>query len=256
MVYLDVLVVLNFLVDFLLILGTNRLAGYQCGWGRGAAAAAVGGLYGGLCVVPGFQFLGNLFWRIISLVLMAGIAFGWNRSALQRGSVFVLLSMSLGGIATGLGKSSFQMAVLAAVGLWLLCRLGFRGQIGQREYVPVELSWMGRKMSLIALRDTGNTLRDPLSGEQVLVAGGDVAQELLGLTEAELRHPLELLTSGKVPGLRLIPYCAVGQPGSMLPALRFRNVKIGDTYQDPLVAFAPEVLARGAVYRMLTGGAV
>lgn len=256
MVYLDVLVLLNFLVDFLLILGTNRLAGYQCGWGRAAAAAAVGGIYGGLCVLPALLFLGDLHWRLAVLSLMAGIAFGWNRSALQRGAVFVLLSMSLGGIAMGLGKSSFSMAVLAAIGLWLLCRVGFRGQIGQREYIPVELHWQDRSVRLIALRDTGNTLRDPLTGEQVLVAGGDVAKDLLGLTEVQLHHPVELLTSGQIPGLRLIPYCAVGQQGSMLPALRFRNVKIGDTYQDALVAFAPEVLARGAVYRMLTGGAV
>lgn len=256
MVYLDAVILLNFLVDFLLLMGTNRLAGYPCGWGRGAAAAVLGGVYGGICVLPGFLFLGNSFWRAVCLALMAGIAFGWNRSAVQRGAIFVILSMSLGGIATGMGKSSFTIAILAAFGLWLLCRVGFRGQIGQREYVPVELSWEDRKVNLIALRDTGNTLRDLMTGEQVLVAGGDVAQDLLGLTEEELRHPLELLASGKIAGLRLIPYCAVGQPGSMLPVLRFRNVKIGDTYQDPLVAFAPEALARGAVYRMLTGGAV
>lgn len=256
MVYLDLVMLLNFLVDFLLILGTNRLAGYPSSWGRGAAAAVAGAAYAGWCLLPGFRFLGNTLWRMVSLVLMAGIAFGWNRGALQRGAVFVLLSMALGGIASNLGRGNFWMLVLSALGLWLLCRVSFRGNLGQREYIPVELTWSGRSISLVALRDTGNTLRDPLTGEQVLVAGGDVAAELLDVTQQQLRHPVELLSSGVLPGLRLIPYHAVGQPGSLLPALRFRNVKIGDTYGDPLVAFAPEVLAQGAVYRMLTGGAV
>lgn len=255
-VYLDLVIVLNFLVDYLLILGTNRLAGYPAGYGKGALAAALGAVYSGGCLLRGFSFLGNTLWRLVCLCLMAMIAFGWNRSAVQRGAVFVLLSMALGGIATGLGKGSFWLLILSAMGLWLLCRVGFRGSAGQREYVPVELSWNDRKISLIALRDTGNTLRDPLTGEQVLVAGADVAEELLGLTDQQLRHPVEMLASGALPGLRLIPYHAVGQPGGMLPAVRFRNAKIGNTYEDPLVAFAPEVLARGEVYRMLTGGAV
>lgn len=255
-VYMDLVVLLNFLVDFMLILGTNRLAGYPPGFRRGVIAAALGGIYGGVCMVPGFYFLGNTLWRLVSLTLIAVTAFGWNRSAVQRGAVFVLLSMALGGIASGLGNGSFWMLMLAAGGVWLLCRVSFRGQLGQREYVPVELAWAGRKLSLIALRDTGNTLRDPITGEQVLVAGADVGMELVGLTEDQLRHPIETLASGAVPGLRLIPYHAVGQPGGMLPALRFEGAKIGNTYGDPLVAFAPEVLARGEVYRMLTGGAV
>ena len=255
-VYVDLVMLLNFLVDFLLILGTNRLAGYPAGVKRGAAAAALGGIYGGMCLVPGFRFLGNVLWRLVSLVLMAVLAFGWNRSALQRGAVFVLLSMALGGIALGLGDGTFWMLVLSAGTVWLLCRVSFRGTLGTREYVPVALTWEGKTVSLIALRDTGNTLRDPLTGEQVLVAGADVAEELVGLTEYQLQHPVETLASGALPGMRLIPYRAVGQPGGMLLALRLEHSRIGENEASPLVAFAPQVLARGEAYRMLTGGAV
>lgn len=255
-VYLDLLAVLNFLVDYLLLLGTNRLAGYPAEYKKTAVAAAFGAAYAASCLLPGFFFLGSVLWRIISLAAMAGISFGWNRGALQRGAVFVLLSMALGGIAMGLGQESFLMLILAAVSLWLLCRISFRGRVGQQEYVPVELRWQDRKMSLIALKDTGNLLRDPVTGEQVLIAGADVAKELLGLTDQQLRYPVEVLASGALPGLRLIPYHAVGQPAGMLAALRFHGVKIGSAVKDPLVAFAPEVLGRGAVYRMLTGGTV
>lgn len=255
-VYMDLVIILNFLVDFLLILGTNRLAGYPIGAARGALAAALGGIYGGMCMVPGFSFLGNALWRLVSLGLMAVLAFGWNRSALQRGAVFILLSMALGGIALGLGNGTFWMLVLSSAAVWFLCRVSFRGSLGGREYVPVELRWEGRSLSLIALRDTGNTLRDPLTGEQVLVAGADVARDLVGLTEHQLNHPVETLASGVLPGMRLVPYRAVGQPGGMLLALRFQNAKIGNHTGSPLVAFAPQVLARGEVYRMLTGGVV
>ena len=120
----------------------------------------------------------------------------------------------------------------------------------------MELRWGDKSMSLVALRDTGNTLRDPITGEQVLVAGADVAEKLLGLTGDQLAHPVETMASGVIPGIHLVPYHAVGQPGGLMIAVRFSEAKIGNTYASPLVAFAPEVLARGEMYQVLTGGAI
>ena len=255
MIYADVVMGLNFLVDFLLLLGTDRLSGYPSSPGKAAMAAGLGAVYSGVCLMPGFRFLGNWLWRVVFLGLMAVIAFGINRTALRRGLIFLVLSMALGGIALGFGSPDQTGVVIAAAGLWLVCRYGLR-TVGEQTYVPVELTHQGKKLKLLALRDTGNTLRDPLTGEQVLVAGADVAGELLGLTEEQLQHPVESLAKGILPGLRLVPYRAVGQPGGMLLALRFPGAVIGKNRGDPLVAFAPQELGRGEVYRMLTGGAV
>lgn len=253
-VYMDLVVLINFLVDFMLLMGTNRLAGFPPGWKRAMLASGLGGIYAGACLLPGFSFLGNFLWRTVSLIFMAGIAFGWNRSAFQRGAVFLLLSMALGGIATGFVQQNFGGLVAAAGMVWLLCHVSFRGSVGVREYVPVKISWKDQTISLIALKDTGNSLKDPLTGESVLVAGSDVAEKLLGLSKEQLKHPLE--TMGKLPGLRLIPYHAVGKPCGMMVAFRFPNTQIGMKIRNPLVAFAPEELGRGESYQMLTGGAI
>lgn len=255
-VYVDVVAFLNFFVDFLLLVGTNRLSGFPPDYGRSAVAALVGGIYGGMCILPGFSFLSVVFWRIVMLCLIAVIAFGWNQSVLRRGGVFILLSMALGGIAAGAGRRSISMLLLSVAVMWLLCRIGFRGSVGCREYIPVSLRWRDKEMNIIALKDTGNTLQDPLTGEQVLVAGADVAMHLLGLTAYQLQHPVETVTKCSIPGLRLIPYRAVGQPGSMMLAVRVQNAQIGKRELQPLVAFAPERIAKGEMYQMLTGGVV
>lgn len=253
-VYLDMVMLLNFLVDFLLLLGTNSLCGYPPGWKRAALAAAAGGIYGGACLLPGFYFLGNTLWRLVSLLLIAWIAFGFSVSALRRGVVFILLSMALGGIAMGLGGSGFVMLTAAAAGVFLMCFLGFRGRIGAACYVPVELSYRGKSLRLTALHDTGNTLRDPVTGKPVLVVGAEVAQQLLGLTQQQLRSPVSAVTDASLPGLRLIPYRAVGQPGGLLLALRLQEVRIGKWRGSSLVAFAPDGLSREGDYQALTGG--
>lgn len=255
-VYLDLVILLNFLVDDLLLMGTNRLSGFPAAPGRCALAALLGGVYGGACLIPGFRFLGNLLWRLVSLGLMGMMAFGLSRSAFKRSGLFLLLSLALGGAAVSLERGTFPVLVLAAAGIWLLCCLAFGGTAGGREYVPVQLIWGERTASVLALRDTGNTLRDPITGEQVLVLSGDVARDLTGLTEQQLRSPLETLAQRPLTGLRLIPYRAVGLSGGMLLGLRFDRVKIGSRETSAVVAFAPEGLGEGSMYQALTGGVI
>lgn len=255
-VYLDLVMLLNFLVDFLLLLGTNALAGFPAAPKRCAAGALLGAVYSGACMLPRFRFLGNLLWRTVSLGLVAVTAFGCDRSAVKRGGLFLLLCMALGGMALSVGKGDIPGLVLGAAFCALLCRVAFGDTVGQREYVPVTLHYGNATASVIALRDSGNTLRDPISGEQVLVLAGHIAQRLTGLNQEQLRRPLETLAARPVPGLRLIPYRAVGQGGSMMLALRLENVKIGSRTQSAIVAFAPEGLGQGDIYQALTGGAL
>ncbi|MDY3224571.1 MAG: sigma-E processing peptidase SpoIIGA [Candidatus Faecousia sp.] len=254
-VYLDLVVILNFLVDFLLLLGTNRLSGFPAAPGRCALAAALGSVYAAGCLLPGFRFLGNLLWRCVSLCLMALVAFGFRRDALKRGGVFLLLSLSLGGMALCFTRQNFAALTLGAVGVWLLCRVAFGDGAVGREYVPVTLHYQGRTASFTALRDTGNTLRDPITGEPVLVVSGDIGEKLTGLTAEQLASPLETLAARPLPGLRLIPYRAVGGSGLLL-ALRFPGATVGKKTQNVLVAFAAEGLGQSKMYQGLTGGAL
>jgi len=253
-IYLDLVMLLNFLVDFFLLLGTNRLSGFPVQLCRCAVAALLGALYSGACLLPGMGFLGNVLWRSVSLGLMGLTAFGWNPAALKRTGVFLLLTMAMGGVALCLGRGDFLSLVLCALLCLLLSVVSFGGQVGGREYVPMQISLEGKTVNLIALKDTGNTLRDPVTGEPVLVISGDIASRLTGLTEEQLRQPLETLAARPMPGLRLVPYHSIGNGGSFLLAKRFSEVTIAGIRQSALVAFAAEGLGKGECYQALTGG--
>ena len=253
-VYLDAVALLNFLVDFLLLLGTNRLCGYPPCWGRSALAAVLGGIYGAVCMLPGMGFLGNTLWRCVFLGLMSWIAFGFSKSALRRAVIFVLLCMALGGIAQGFGIGGAASVIASAAAVCAMCILGFRDRPGSVSYVPVELSYGSKQLRVTALCDTGNTITDPITGRSVLVVGAEVAQQLTGLTQQQLRSPVSAVSQATIPGLRLIPYRTVSQPSGMLLALRFPRVRIGSWQGSSLVAFAPEKLCDDGQYQALTGG--
>lgn len=255
-IYLDLVIVLNFLVDLLLILGTNRLAGFGAQAPRAALAAAVGAGYAAICFLPGFSFLGNLFWRLAALTGMSAIAFGCGKSAVRRGVLFVFLSMALGGIALGIGNGGIGALILAALGVAILCTLGFCGRPGQEKFVSVCVCYGERRLHMTALLDTGNTLRDPISGTPVLVVGAPEARKLLDLTADELLRPAQTLERLGKRGLRLIPYHAVGQSAGMLLGLRADRVEINGRHQEMIVAFAPQTIGQGKVYQALAGGIV
>ena len=244
-------ILISLLVNFLLLLGAERLCGYPPNTVKCVLAAVVGAVYAGACLQPGFYFLGNILWRLVSLGIMGGIAYGLTVSALRRGVVFALLSLALGGIVAGVGQKGILGVICATGVLFFMCLMGIPPRLGRTRYLPVELNYGRKRLQLTALLDTGNTLRDPVTGSEVLVVGADIAEELTGLTREQLRKPVEFV--GALPGLRLIPYKSVGSTGFLL-AMRLSDVKIGKWKGHSLVAFAPEGLSSEGAYQALTGG--
>lgn len=241
--------VLNFCVNALLLAGTARLAGRWVSPMRLLAASALGAAYAAGCLVPGFGFLGGLHWRLISLALMGTAAFGLDGKLC---CIFTVLTMALGGAALAAGRGGLWQLPLFAVGVCLLGKYAF-GPPGRR-LLPVEISGNGKHLRLTALLDTGNELRDPITAEPVLVIGCQAAGMLTGLTAEQLKHPLETMTAAPLPGLRLIPYRAVGAENGLLLAMRFPAVSMGGRTRPGIVAFAPQHF--GEDYQALAGGCI
>lgn len=253
--YWDLTVLLNALVDYLLLYAAARLSGNGVSRGRLLAAALLGGGYAGCCLVPEIAFLGAVYWRVVFLALMALLAYGLRRSTWQQAGLFLLLSFSLGGMARLASGEDPGRLLLCALLLWLACSFLLRGRAGYGQYVPLVISGAGATVRLTALRDTGNTLKDPVTGEPVVVIDRDAGCTLTGLTARQLENPIETLSARTEPGLRLIPYRGVGQSEGFLLAMKFPDVFLGGKRRPSVVAFAPNQVG-GAAYQALIGGSV
>lgn len=242
------------LVDYLLLMGANRLAGFPHMPLRCAIAAGISGIYAGLCL--NYPYLGMLVFHMAFMLGISAVAYGLSKAALRRAVLFILLRLAVGGIASGFSGGRFVGLLAAAAIVSLLCLLGFGGRAYGREYIPVELCYEGKKLRLLAIRDTGNMLRDPISGQAVLVVDADAGAALLGLSREQLCDPIGAVTSAGIPGLRLLPYRSIGATQGMLAAIRLQNTRIGDFRGSTVVAFAPQKLDSEGIYRGLTGGIV
>ena len=247
---------LNAVVQFLLLLGTGYLCGCPPGVIRMLVGAVVSGVTAGISILRPLFFLGRPAWRLAGILLTSWIAFGSRRGFCGKTAVYFVISMALEGVVSGISEKNKWMIVPAAICICFMCMYISVGIRGQEELVPVDFSFGGKNLSLTAMCDSGNTLRDPLTGKPVLIIGADVAQQLTGLTQEQLHNPSETILQTSLPGLRLIPYRTISSSGGLLLALRIHNVRIGSWSGNALVALAPEVLEGNNRYQALTGGTI
>lgn len=284
-IYVDSLFVLNTVLNYLLLLGSARLSGAVMRRLRLLGAAALGGLYAVGCVVPGLEVLRELGMKLVILALMILIAFGCRKAAIKQTLVFLGLSFAFGGImlvmVNVLGTSlmlihgaayypvSGRALVLTAAVVYLLSRtvLARIAEHSGAQLVPVEIFAGDRRTSLTALRDTGNTLKDPVTNQSVLVADWHVARQLLppevsaALTAEQFRDPVGLFErmnqTFQPRKWRLLPYRTVGTPGGMLLAMKCDQIILGkQKISGGLVAFSPNEVGADGTYTALTGGSV
>jgi len=248
-VYLDRVFFLNTIVDYLLLLTTAALAGTPMRRGRFALFAAVGGLYAvGTFLLP---LLGAPFIRLFTGVAIAFFTFLRDPRPWRLAALFLLLSGALGGLllAVGLAAGSptgivqriyyadiswgvlLSSALLFYVLLHLLFRQGAR--YGGGDTVEITVVIQNRRCRLRALRDSGNTLRDPIQGRPVLVA------ETLALRDLWSKEVTVILNSSlsaeeKMAALcekgipfTLLPYQSVGEAAGLLLAVRSDYLQIG-----------------------------
>ena len=280
-VYLDAFLALNFAVNYLLLAGASRLDGAALRRSRCALAAALGAVYGAVSLLPAAAFLEHPVCKAGAAVGMLLVAFGWRERLLRTGGLFLLLSCAFGGgvlllamvkgggvgtvglLGSRLGMRGILVAAALSYGcLSLLLKGQFTHARTAGELLPLTLVRGENTVTVLALRDTGNTLQDPLTGRPVVVVEGERVKALLpelpGLDRQRLSHPVELMGELKETGLRfqLLPYRAVGVECGLLLALRMDRAEYGEqSYRNCLAALSPTPLSDGGGYCALIGGA-
>lgn len=236
-------------VSFFLLQAANRLSDRQASIVPVILGAVASGLYGVACLFPELAFLGAFWWRLLILLGVCLISFGIRKRGLYAGALYLLFQTVLRGLVPG----SLRSLLAALLGAGILYIVWLRRRKGA---VKVELSWQGRNVRLNALQDTGNTLKDPVTGKPVLIIGPKATEALTGLTKEQLQNPIKTIKDNPIRGLRLIPYRTINNPSGMLLALTVDKGKIGGRKGKPVVAFAPEELDDKGHIQALTGGTV
>ena len=114
--YVDSVLVLNSLMDYLILLCTGRLAGIRLRRGRYALAALLGGAYAVAVFLPGCAFLAVPPVKLASGFLMALVAYGGEEKLLRLTLLFFAVSCGMAGCVLSLGLLVLAILNLARGG--------------------------------------------------------------------------------------------------------------------------------------------
>lgn len=267
-VYADLLFMINFSMDFLCLYLVAKLLAKPFSLLRGALSSTLGGIYAVAALFLSLPALLSVTLDVLVCFLMCLIAFARRKERLP--SLFLLTaayffsSMLLGGIMSVIfnflnrhspppeslaGTEEMPLWLFAAVAVVasLFTRIGgsFLRRRSQIKSADVEVRIGKRKAVLRAMCDSGNLLRDSISGRPVIISDRREAVNLLPLDcppisdwgiASAANFPTDIASR-----IRMIPASTAGGEGLIL-ALRPDSVviRVGKhTHSsDALIGFA------------------
>jgi stage II sporulation protein GA (sporulation sigma-E factor processing peptidase) len=242
-VYVDVLLVLNFMVNFVLLRVAALCSGRWFSGARGVLAAAAGAM-GALVIfvpMPGIWSAGAF--KLAVSAAMVLIAFPWAGVRALIKDIFCLFAVSFvfsgAMLAVYLALSPTGMTVyggvvyfeigapallFATAGCYLIVSLLSRllWRRAPKEAICEVTVLTDRGVCVLpALIDTGSSLVEPFSGSPVMVCGEqDLGRALPPEIEGfSFEHP------SASPGVRLVAFESLGQTG-LLPAFVPRAIRV------------------------------
>lgn len=234
-VYVDVLLVLNFIINYFLLLAANQVCGRNNRRTRLLLASFAGAFFALSIFLPPMSQGLQLLYKGIASAAMVRLANPWNGwpEFFKEWAAMLLVTFLFGGALLALrltaapasmlyhnGIAYFSISplvlltniTLSYIILTLAQRLGGSFHITSGVY-DVQLQLFDQSINLRAFLDTGNTLTEPFSGLPVVVGGVEQLRPILpqDVVEAALAPG-----DKPVPGLRYVPFSSVGGSGLLL----------------------------------------
>ena len=243
--YIDLFFLVNFMMDYILLMLLRRMLLCTASQGRVIFGAAAGAAM--TCLV----IAAPIPWAAVKLLLLhgavnvvmlkAGLCVEWGRSLLKAFLFLYIGGFLLGGIMSFLrqyvryASLFFVLALggyLLASGAWSLMETLIRYN---RSHCTAVIYKGDKSCRVKALVDTGNRLKDARTGKPVSIIGLRTA-ESLGFSE-----------DLKEPGMRYIPYHSIGKENGALPlfeidGMRLAGAKGAAEVKQPLLAVCGEEL--------------
>lgn len=266
-VYLDILILENIVVNYLILWTSGKLSKIRTTNLRLFLGALVGALYAAFMIIrPDIKIFYTVGAKILLSAAMVAIAFVSNRlvSFLKALILFYISTFVFAGASFALIYLNSQKALIrngmvhiywqskwitVLYGIFItIIVLGIFQELIQYRItkenllIKIKIKFEGKYASIAALIDTGNSLYDPLSNMPVIVVEFSALRDILpsevcNIFEDSMEIDFSLITkqlhnSKWLNRFRLIPFSSLGRENGMLIGFKPDFVEVGDE-EDP-----------------------
>lgn len=274
-IYLDVLLFVNVVVNFTILYITYKILGMKVSKPRIIFATALTSLYGLVVCLPQMSILLNIFFKIAIAAITVLIAFDFKGAKFFLKSILVFLAVTFAyiGIITSFQYLPFASSaffiqngevyynlplpyILAAtIALFLIETLisrYFSKKLKKGETVECKIVIRDKEVNITAFCDSGNFLSEPLSGLPVVIVNTKTLLPLLPEESAvkdssDLFSVLEKDDFFKLR-LRAVPFHGAGNCGGVLVGLKPDRFWAGQEEKEVILALDDSFFKNGQNY--------
>lgn len=249
--YLDLFLIFNIGMNYLLLQLVKRILQLQTSLKRLWLSATVGAMWSailyGICF-PLSTFLVVITWIFLGIIMIT-IAFGKKekKEFIHIVGVFWLVTLGMGGFFLMMGSIIIKQIPYICLGisgyLFLLGVISYiRNQMQKTcHFYEVVLFQQEKRIKVNALLDTGNQLIEPYTQKPVHVVTKEIYEKLKNQDTNQLYIPFQTVgvSSGLLPGIR-IDAMEILQHGELKKRL-----------EKPWLAMSKEMISTNQKYEML-----
>lgn len=292
-IYLDVLILENLVINYLILYVTAKFSRYSTSTLRLFSGAIIGALYVGIIIVePDVKVFYTTLAKILLSFFIIAVTFSPRKVmtfiktlVIFYISTFIFAGAALAflffneqggfvknGIVYVCGQSKWSLMFFSLVTVGIIIKIFM--EVIQSKFtrenllIPVKISFDNRKIGFPALVDTGNSLKDPLTNIPVMVVEFKALEELLPIEikdifknskEDDLSCVTTTISTSKwFSRFRLIPFSSLGKENGMLIGFRPDFIEIGEEEEkrdvkNVIVGIYNRSLSRNEKYKALLG---
>lgn len=253
-IYLDIILLENMCMNYIILFATGLILKVKVKQIRIILSSLLGGIYAILSFAQILEIYSNFIFKIMISILMIYIAFDSKsvKQLLKQILLFYLVSFAFGGCAFCLlyfikpqdilmrngvltGTYPLKIALLGGIVGFVIVNIAFKivkGRISKNDmFCDVEIFFKGESTKIHAMIDTGNMLKDPISGTPVIVVEKQKLEKIIPITI--INNLNSMLGGGKeseltkeeqeyLPKFRVIPFTSLGKQNRIITRISCR----------------------------------
>lgn len=264
-IYLDVILLENILMNYIIVFATGLIVKVKIRQLNLILASLIGAVYAVLSYLTAMPIYSNFVLKLVLSICMVYVAFRSKnvKALLKHLLIFYLTSFAFGGCAFALlyyvrpqdilmkngvyiGTYPLKIALLGGLIGFGVVNIAFKiikNRISKKDmFCEVEINFQNKVSRIKAMIDTGNLLKDPITGTNVIVVE---SEELENIIPKEVLKKINNLVTGEIQDnqeemqeylarVRMIPFSSLGKQNGMLVGFKPDNivVKCEDVEQE------------------------
>ena len=253
-IYIDIVLLENLLMNYIILLGTGYIIKAKIKHIKLIISSFIGAIYALLAYMEIFPIYANFITKMLLAICMIYIGFNPKKikGLIKELIVFFLVSFSLGGCAFALlymikpqeifvkngvyiGVYPLKIALLGGITGFIITYISFKvvkNHINKNEIIyTAVIKIEEKKLEIKVLLDTGNMLKDPITGDTVIIVEKEKLYEILPI---ELLNDIDdffeinnkIIKNEYQTRLRIIPFTSVGKRNGMMVGIKADYVSI------------------------------